>query len=254
VGGLYYTYALRGDGQEPLRPVPAGEQEEALDALMRTLEPAELTIPRDVLESLPPRPARYGPHRELFAKHTGMVFDAVAPATAAADATLQMLLHPERAARLVQQEALHGELPGLADVLARVREATFGADPADPYEAEVNRAVERVYMTRLTMLAGRAPMAQVRAVAQAELDALEAWLDEEQEGADAADRAHYRLLAADIDRFGDRPHEPLAIPEAPNMPPGSPIGQPGLDWLRSGWATEAVAPWAPAVDLSCAWR
>ena len=253
VAGQYYTYALRGDGQQPLRPVPADEQDEALTALMRTLDPAELTIPRPILETLPPRPARYGPHQELFTRHTGLVFDAVAPATAAADATLQFLLHPERAARMVQQSALHPGLPGLDDVLERVRAATFALTPSDDYEAEVSRAVERVFVSRLVMLAARAPMSQVRAVAQAELDDLAVWLAQSSDGADQADRAHYRLLAADIGRFKERPHHAMPMPEAPGMPPGSPIGQPGLDWLRSGWAP-VTGPTTGAAELSCPWR
>jgi hypothetical protein len=252
VGGQYYTYAMRGDGQEPLRPVPADEQNEALDALMRTLDPAELTIPRDVLETLPPRPAGYSPHQELFNRNTGLVFDAVSPATAAADATLQFLLQPQRAARMVEQKALYPDLPGLSDVLERVREGTFGVTPANSYQAEVNRAVERAYVHRLVMLAGQAPMSQVRAEAQAELDDLAVWLAQASDDASAADRAHYRLLAADIGRFKERPYEVVPTPDAPSMPPGSPIGDPALDWLRSGWAVDTTP--ALASDLSCDWR
>ncbi len=251
VGGQYYTYALRGDGQVPLRPVPADEQEEALDALMRTLSPRELTLPRDVLETLPPRPARYGPHQELFERHTGLVFDAVAPATAAADATLQFLLHPERAARMVQQHALEPDLPGLADVLDRVREGTFGASTADPYQAEVSRAVERVFVNRLMLLAGHAPDGQVRAEASAELADLRGWL-EARGGTDGGDEAHYAYLASEIERFQDRPHQPVEMPGSPDMPPGSPIGQPGMDWLRSGWAPLPAG--AGGNGLSCSWH
>jgi hypothetical protein len=64
-------YALRGDGREPVDPVPAREQRAALDALMTTLAPAELALPRGVLDRLPPRPAGYGRHRELFPRFTG---------------------------------------------------------------------------------------------------------------------------------------------------------------------------------------
>lgn len=255
VAGQYYTYAMRGDGQEPLRAVPAGEQNRALTALMRTLHPAELTIPRSVLEMLPPRPFRYGPHQELFRRRTGLVFDAIAPAAAAADATLRLLLFPERAARMVQQEALDPSLPGLDEVITRVREATFELDPADGYEAEVGRAVERVFVDRLMALAAGAPMAQVRAVAQAGLDDLAIWLARSSDSAGDADRAHYLLLAADIGRFKERPHAPVEAPAAPTMPPGSPIGDAAPGWLPAGWGN---APRSPDVGggpaLTCSWR
>ena len=256
VAGLYYTYAMRGDGQEPLRPVPANEQEAALSALLRTIHPEELAIPEDVLNSLPPRPFRYGPHRELFARHTGLVFDAVAPAAAAADATLSFLFHPERAARMVQQSALNPSLPGLAEVIARVREGTFELNPSTPYEAEIGRAVERVFVDKLMALADGSRAAQVRAVATLELEETAHWLSQEANGAmpDDGDLAHYLLLSTDISRFLSRPHDAVETLTAPSMPPGSPIGQPAMRWL--GWSAEDSdfgRPLTPQLSLYCVW-
>ena len=256
VGGQYYTYAMRGDGQEPPRAVPREEQEEALESVLRTIHPQELTLPREVLATLPPRPPGYSPHQELFQRHTGLVFDAVAPAAAASDATLSLLLHPQRAARLVQQSALEPDLPSLAEVLEAARDGTFGVEPADAYEAEVGRAVERTLVEQLMMLAHRAPMPQVRAVTQAELDDLAVWLSRESDGAEAGDRAHYRMLIGEIGRFSERDWEPGDAPETPDMPPGSPIGSPsGVEahWLGSSWSP-ADLPQTGAAALSCPWR
>ena len=255
VGGQYYTYAMRGDGQQPLRAVPAAEQRQAIDALLRTLRPSELTIPRDVLAELPPRPFLFNPHQELFDRRTGLVFDAVAPATAAASFTLEYLFDPARSARMVEQKALDPSLPGLLDVIEQVRQATFGASPADGYEAAVNRAVEQVFVDRLMSLAGSAPMPQVRAEAQYELEQMAVQLAQATDGAAPEDRAHLRLLTSEIGRFLERPHAPVAEPGAPDMPPGDPIGEPGIDWLgRYGWSG-ATMPGAgtPQVDLSCDW-
>jgi hypothetical protein len=255
VGGQYYAYALRGDGQQPPRAVPAGEQNRAIDALVRTLRPSELTIPRHVLAVLPPRPFLFGPHQELFRRQTGLVFDAVAPATAAATFTLEYLFDPARSARMVEQKALDPSLPGLMDAIERVREATFGAPTADGYEAAVKRAIEQVFVDRLVVLAGNAPMPQVRAEAQYELEQLAVDIARATDGAEPADRAHYRLLTSEIGRFLDRPHAPVADPESPDLPPGDPISDSGLDWLGArGWdGPRLPAPGTPHVDLSCAW-
>jgi hypothetical protein len=242
LGGLYYTYAMRGDGQEPIRQVPASEQWAAVDALLRTLDPAELTFPRSILDQLPPRPFRYQPHQELFNRHTGLVFDAVAPAAAAADMTLSFLLHPERSARLVQQSALHPELPGFGLVLDRLIAGVFDLQYQDAYEAEVNRAVERVLVNRVMALAGMAPMSQVRALATQALQRIRRQVVEGlsvqqiREGTNPA-WAHQQLLNQDIQRFLDRPHAPLTSPAAPAPPPGSPIGDPGMNWLDWDWWT-----------------
>ena len=77
-------------------------------------------MPDVVLEALPPRPDGYDPHRELFPRYTGQIFDALSPAIVAASHTLGSLLDAERAARLVEQHALDPALPGLDAVLQRL--------------------------------------------------------------------------------------------------------------------------------------
>jgi hypothetical protein len=60
------------------------------------------------------------------------------------------------------------------------------------------------------------------------------------------------MLASDIKRFLDRPHAPIAQPASPDMPPGDPIGEPGMDWLGGqGWLP--VPPGTPQVNISCDW-
>jgi hypothetical protein len=244
VGGLDYTYALRGDGQDPVTPLSEAQQREALTAVLGTLAPSQLTIPESVLDQLPPRPAGWGPHRELFNRHTGLVFDGVAPGTAAADVIVGLLLHPERSARLVQQKAHSEDQLGYSDVLHELMNATFRATPANGYEAELNRATERVVVDRIMWLAARAPMAQVRAESSYALSELAQWLVTESNGASTADRAHYFDLGSEIGRFFNRPMEAPAAPSTPAPPPGSPIGDPGMDWfgLSCSYGAETVWP------------
>ena len=88
---------MRGDGRVPLTPVAGDRQRAALAALLRTLDPAELTLPESVLQRIPPRPPGHGLHRELFPRRTGPVFDALTPAIVAADMTVSQILTPSRA-------------------------------------------------------------------------------------------------------------------------------------------------------------
>ncbi|HVL67477.1 MAG TPA: zinc-dependent metalloprotease [Vicinamibacterales bacterium] len=230
VGGLYYTYALRGGNTEPVRFVPAADQVKALDAILETIKPSALALPRPLLKIIPPRPSGYGQSRELFPRYTGQMFDAITPALTAADLTLGFLFNSARAARLVEQHALEPKMPGLHGVLERIIAATFGAPrPTDPYEAEIQRAVQRVVVENLMDLAANAGMPQVRAIATARLRAVAAGLPKV--GTSPA-AAHGTLLAADIQRFLDRPLPPAARQEIPAPPPGAPIGEPALDWLR----------------------
>jgi hypothetical protein len=234
VGGETYAYALRGDGVEPLAPVPAAAQLAALDAVLGTLDATALALPRDVLARIPPRPYTIGSHRELFDRWTGLTFDAVTPGAAAAGMTVGLLLHEQRAARLVEQHALDPALPGLEAVIDRTLERTFGAPPADPYATEVGRAVQRAVAEGLQRLAAEAPMPQVRAVATLKLRQLAARAEGLADQVDESARAHYALLAEDLRRFLARDYAPATRPTAPVPPPGAPIGEGGCWLLASG--------------------
>lgn len=69
----------------------------------RRSRPSELTIPKRILDLIPPRPPGYGMHRELFPRTTGEAFDPVNPASIAAEVTIGFVLQPDRAARMVAQ-------------------------------------------------------------------------------------------------------------------------------------------------------
>ncbi|HEX6042467.1 zinc-dependent metalloprotease [Longimicrobium sp.] len=229
VGGQEYAFTLRGDEQAPPRPVAGDVQRAALDALMTTLDPAQLALPRTILGLIPPRPFTYDAHREMFDRYTGMTFDAVSPAVTAADMTVSLLLNPERAARLVEQNALDRSLPGLEYTLDRLVDRTFGARYTDPYQAEIDRGVEYVVVRRLMQLAMDSDMPQVRALAQGTLMEIRSRFGLTSAAAPASPDAAFRaLVAADITRFLDRPYEPEARAPDLTIPPGQPIGD--EDW------------------------
>jgi hypothetical protein len=230
VGGIDYIYGIRGDGRTPTKWEPAVDQRKALEALAATLKPSELTVPKQVLDAIPPRPPGYGRHRELFPRTTGDGFDPLSPATVAADVTVGFTLELDRAARVVAQHAVDPALPGLEEVIDRLTKAVFDAPTATPYEAEVRRAEERVLVDRVMWLASGAPNGQVRAIASLKLSKLGARLKAETPAAEA-ELAQRTLLAADIRRFLDRPMDPARPMPAPDAPPGAPIGDTGMDWL-----------------------
>jgi hypothetical protein len=230
LGGIDYIYGIRGDGRTPTKWEPAVDQRKALDALAATLKPSELTVPKQVLDAIPPRPPGFGRHRELFPRTTGDGFDPLSPGTVAADVTIGFTLELDRAARMVAQHAVDPSLPGLEEVIDRLSKAVFDAPVATPYEAEVRRAEERVFVDRVMWLATGSSNGQVRAIASLKLSRLAARLKSEAPAAEA-ELAQHTLLAADIKRFLERPADPGRPMPAPDAPPGAPIGDSGMDWL-----------------------
>jgi hypothetical protein len=52
VGGVDYSYSIRGDGREASRAVAEADQRRALDVLLGTLSPQALTVPAQLLPYL----------------------------------------------------------------------------------------------------------------------------------------------------------------------------------------------------------
>jgi hypothetical protein len=230
IGGQDYIYAMRGDGRTAVKWEAAANQRKALEALAASIKPSELTVPKKILDSIPPRPPGWGIHRELFPRTTGEGFDPLSPATIAADVTIGFVLQPDRAARMVAQHAVEPALPGFEEVIDRLVKATFDAPTATPYEAEVRRATERVLVDRLAGLAASAQNGQVRAVASLKLQRLADRLKVNGTKTDS-DVAQHTLLAADIKRFLERPADAHTVLPAAPAPPGAPIGDTERDWL-----------------------
>lgn len=225
LGGLDYDYAVRGDAGAAAELVDPALQRRALAALLAGLSPEVLDLPEPVLRLLLPRPFGYEASREMFRGQTGLVFDPLAAAGAAADLVLANVLQPERLARLVDFHRRDSAQPALEEVLAAVVAAAFPPRPvADPRLAEISRLVQRVTADRLVRLAADAATpypVQVRVEAQ--LQALARQL-----GATAgqgAEAAHRTLLRRDLQRFlDDREWTAEQLVRAPEPPPGSPIG------------------------------
>jgi hypothetical protein len=231
IGGQDFTYGMRGDGLgTPMTWLSGETQRKAIDALAGTLKPSELTIPKRILDLIPPRPPGFGLHRELFPRTTGEGFDPISPGAIAADVTVGFVLQPDRAARMVAQFAVDQSLPGLGEVIDKLTRAAFDQPTTGTYEAEVRRAVERVLVDRVTWLATVSPNSQVRAIASLKLQRLAARLRTET-GRTEQDQAQHTLMAADIKRFLERPAETARILPAPSAPPGAPIGDMGQNWL-----------------------
>jgi hypothetical protein len=247
IGGYDFRYGMKGDGAPPAAPVPAVRQRAALAAIIATLDPAALDLPDATLDQLKPPIESFGARlpSESFGGDTGAMFDILAAADAAGSGTLQALLHPARAARLVEMERRDPAALSLDDVLSAV-EARLFANPASPRQAEIYRRLETRYVSILIdMATGETPAGASQALSlflsgnggpgassavMARTDAyLRALRGRLQPGllptGDNASRAHRAWLAARIDAHLARP-APSRIPSADKtpIPPGSPIG------------------------------
>lgn len=234
VGGMDYTFALRGDSETPTQIVAPAEQRRALAAVVATLRPDVLALPEPLLKLIPPRPPEYPRGREMFKIHTGPAFDALAPAESAAQHTLQFLFNPERAARLVEFHARNAENPGLGEVLDAVLNATWRAPHPAGYDGEIANTVDNVALYDLMALAASDHASdEVRAIASFKLHELKDWLGASRETSSViADKAHVFFAASQIALFEKNPKQIDLTPpvEPPDGPPIGSMGRMDCDW------------------------
>jgi uncharacterized protein DUF4953/uncharacterized protein DUF5117 len=227
VGGMDYTFALRGDGQTPAQIVGPAEQRRALATVLATLKPDVLALPEPLLKLIPPRPPEYERGREHFKIRTSPAFDALAPAEAAAQHTLQFLFNPERAARLVEFHARNSESPGLQEVLEAIVGATWKTPHEEGYLGQIANAVDMVVLYNLMALSANEQASdEVRAVARLELRELNRWVSAPLPT--IKDQAHTAFAALQIEQFEKDPKQISVAPPA-EPPDGPPIGNDD-DW------------------------
>lgn len=225
IGGLDYRYQLRGDNQPAPEIVPSAEQKKALTAVLKTLSPDTLTLPEPLLKILPPRPPGLPRTRESFPSETGLTFDPIATAESAADLTLNVLLDPARASRIVQYHMRLADAPSLRGVLEAISKTTAERpEGGHTMSSEVERAVEfRALEAMLSLAVNPLASTQARAIARSHLnDLLKQWTT----AAPLTDTAEAIHRAALIDRINDFNRDPAKfIPAKPiEAPPGMPIG------------------------------
>jgi len=221
IGGMEYTYKIKGDNQPSPRIVRASAQRNALQAVLSTLEPQVLALPPSLLDMIPPRPAGLPSTRELFSGRTGPSLDALSIAQSSANMTLGLLLHPERANRLVEYGARDNNL-SLVETLDALLTVTWGKEESQSYQGAVQEMVNyEVVRHMIALHASSQSSPLTKAIVLDKLESVASMME-------GFMRPMARQAALMIDQYLDDPAIFEASP-ALGVPPGSPIGS---DWMR----------------------
>lgn len=218
IGGVDYSYAVKGDGQVIAKTVDEKTQRAALGAFLKTLDAKTLAIPQEKLKLFPPRAMGYERTRESFKSLNGVTFDPLSAVETAADFSLSALLHPERAFRLVQQKSINEKQLGLQEVIDSITQKTIKAKLEKGYLGEVQQAINFSVLKNLMALGAheKAP-AQVQALVNFEMMKLKTLLS-----AKHID-PYSILMVKEIDKYLGNP-KGYKAPSAPKIPDGAPIG------------------------------
>ncbi len=220
VGGMNYSYAIKGDGQMVTLAVSKEEQLNALNTVIDCMEPKALELSENIIKLIPPRPAGYDYTRELFKRRTGLSFDPLAAAEAAADIPLSFLFNPSRLNRLVEFQTANNGL-GIDDMIGVLMNRTWKSARLKGLQGMIQKQNEQLVITYMlalsineeTSFASRAQLLKaiddLKTVATAQLKTT----------TDAITKG-YLLLTLDRIKSPEKAKPTLHEP----APPGSPIG------------------------------
>ncbi len=217
IGGLDYTYKLRGDNQPNPEIVDASLQRKALAEMMKAIDPKVLAVPENILDMIPTRPAGISGSRELFRGNTGPSLDALGIAETAANVPINLILNPQRANRLVEYGARDGNL-SLNETIDALINNSWKKRAGNDYLGSIQKVVNQVLVVNLIELhASRQANPLTKAIVMGKLVELQEMLSE-RDGDPVAMQA-----VSMIEHYLDDPSEFEATNSLPT-PPGSPIG------------------------------
>lgn len=218
IGGMNYSYSVRGDQQVKPQVLPNAVQQKALQSALDCLSPEILTMPTRIIQLIPPRPPMYYGVGELFSKRTGMSFDPVAAAEALADYELEFLFNAERANRLEQFKAQAGTI-GWTDVLDAIIEKTWKAPVQKGLKGEIQLQTQQMVLTWMLGLS-QSDNANyiVKSICFDRLQSLKQFATLQAKVTPSL-KAHYAYAIERISKPKD-----ISLPQHKDIPPGAPIG------------------------------
>jgi len=220
IAGVDYSYQVKSDNELGAKAVNFDQQQQALNAILRTLTPQELVIPKHIVELIPPKSYGSYRNRESAPSKTGLVFDPIELASASAQHSLNALLNPARLNRISQQVALHSDTPtwSLPLYLTQIINATVKADSDAGVNHLLHKRVAALTIESLMKtLLNEQTSIEVKAEIFESLHELNTWLSSYSRKSSFNNLLSYHLAWY----FEHRKWLPLIKPTA--MPPGSPI-------------------------------
>ncbi|WP_435262871.1 zinc-dependent metalloprotease [Tenacibaculum sp. nBUS_03] len=165
IGGLDYTYAVKGQKEKIVERVSGKKERKALKSLLKTIDVIKIGVPKKMLTLFPPRAYGYARTRESFKSKTGVAFDPYAAMQTTTEFTLSFLLHPERINRLIQHKSLDESQLGLGEVLDKLINETFKKTLNDNYYKALHEIVkEEVLKGMFSILVDKNIYLQAKAI------------------------------------------------------------------------------------------
>ena len=224
IGGLNYDYGVKSNISYKVSPVNKNDQKTALKALLKSISPSELRIPKNLHSILGPRTFGNLRNRESFGSQSGVSFDYLGIANSLSDAIIGMILNPQRVTRLIQQEAIYNNQFKFNEVLKEMINSTFKTTETNNYNMSIKEINQYNLLKHLMILSNEQNIyPQVRAEIYNVFDELLKWLKKN------PDFKYSNFYVNQLNQFKLQPDlfSPLGTERIPD---GSPIGSIACDF------------------------
>jgi hypothetical protein len=213
VGSAKIPASLNGDGQEPVSIWPAASQREALQLVLKALDPKEVEIPASLWKMLAP-PEANRRDAERFTSSAGYLFSPQDGARAISEIVVGGLLDPQRMERLaVIEHEFEGSISPADVVSALVRTGFPDSNAVGPLTSVMQSQIAE----RLMLLSANATAtAEVQSVALGGVFQI-------QKIVHARSDASSRRLDHEIELFLSNPKDNLPKLSPSGAPPGPPV-------------------------------
>ncbi len=235
IGGFDFVYGMKGDGSPTAKMLSPAYQRAALTEVLKTVDPAALDIPDRVLALLTPRVEGENYSKEMFKPASNPAFDVAGAAQVSARITFSHLLHPARAARLIEFYRRDAANPSLDEVLTITTNTVFNSPKGESARLHILRQGVQVQLVDALIALARDAQssAAVKARTEQHLRDLSGRLSRRYK---PVDKAIWAMLAGTINRYLDRTEAPAKASAARlETPPGSPIGMNAGGWEDMCW-------------------
>ncbi|GIU07398.1 zinc-dependent metalloprotease [Shewanella glacialipiscicola] len=222
IGGTDYNYQSIGEGSRWSYIAPP-LQLAGLDALLKTLDAASLTVPQTLLDNLVPKAGNYHATRESFDSGLGTVTDPLGMAEVFSRYTVSLLLTPKRLNRVGQAAMADNEQLSVTTLLDKLFAATLYQEGKLGLVEGVWMRVNAVVVDEvLAALHDKNTSPEVRAVIYDRIQFVIKQLKARANRANVSLAAHYNGLQLGL-AAGLTDAQFKLIPKPLVLPPGSPI-------------------------------
>lgn len=223
IAGVDYHYGIKNDGLPSPQAVSKARQTNALEQLLATLQLANISLPKPIIDLIPPKAYGSARTRESAPTQIDLVFDPTTLASANIQHTLDIILNKQRLNRIALQWSLDQAPWSLPQYLKAIVEQTVKQTPNSPQQQLLYQRLAAATIEQLmALLTDKKSSIEIKSAVLVAINDIGNWLSVTMLQKHDFPEAALALFKHHLDWYLEH-RKWLPMVEKVKMPPGSPI-------------------------------